>query len=652
MNTKFICTIACACMCFTIINAQTNTFPTTGNVGIGTLAPATTLQVIGKSRFGATKNYAQFDEKGNLKFNGLSYYTLQDNQYAFRYANNINYGLFFNTSDIVSPIHKFWEFKDSTAATIISIDADDGTTKFKGGVSIGSVATPPPSKGLFVDGKVGIGIFAPDVPLHVHEGFGLTLGGGGDIVSGLITSYNLAIFQNKIQARNNKAADNLLLNQFGGNVGIGTTNPAVKLNVDGGTPLFDINRGGYIETGSKTAFNLVISESDIQARNNGAGSLLNLNKFGGDVNISRGALYVDATNNFVGIGAVPSVPLHVVLGTDASLTGGGYIVAGAIGANNVVIDAQGIQARVKSGFLPELFLNRDGGDVVTGGDLNVNGDILMESGSKFGGFEVINNFVTGSIGDFVAGSDNSDLLGNSSHRWLEVWSVDGSINTSDERDKTNIRNLNYGLKEIMKLHPIRFNWKNKTENGDKLGLIAQDLQKVLPEVVRDHEYKKIDSTGKTEKIPATRLGVMYADIIPVLVNGMQQQQKIIDEQNKKIEALTQLVNQLINKSSAVTNQTESEINAGDIISSALLQQNAPNPFNTNTMIRYSIPSTAKQSSLVITNTNGQTIKTFSINKKGAGQITIYANELAAGNYFYSLLVDGKKAATRKMVLTK
>ena len=150
---------------------------------------------------------------------------------------------------------------------------------------------------------------------------------------------------------------------------------------------------------------------------------------------------------------------------------------------------------------------------------------------------------------------------------------------------------------------------------------------------------------------------MYADIIPVLIRGMQQQQQMIEkqqqtinEQNEKIETLTQLVNQLINNNSVQS--TESRINSNEIISSALLEQNMPNPFNTNTVIRYSIPSTAKQSSLIITNTGGQTVKTFSINNKGAGSVIIYANELVAGTYFYSLVIDGKKTNTLKMILTK
>jgi len=83
----------------------------------------------------------------------------------------------------------------------------------------------------------------------------------------------------------------------------------------------------------------------------------------------------------------------------------------------------------------------------------------------------------------------------------------------------------------MQLKPVRFNWKNSIEDNDKIGLVAQDLQKVLPEVVKDHEYR-IDTAGKTEKIPARHLGVMYADIIPVLIKAIQEQQQEIDALKK------------------------------------------------------------------------------------------------------------------------
>ena len=92
-------------------------------------------------------------------------------------------------------------------------------------------------------------------------------------------------------------------------------------------------------------------------------------------------------------------------------------------------------------------------------------------------------------------SDNGWSNGNSTNRWTAVWAVDGTINTSDARDKTNVRDLNYGMKEIMQLHPVKFNWKNNADAGDKLGVIAQEIQKVLPEVVRDWEYQ-VDEANK------------------------------------------------------------------------------------------------------------------------------------------------------------
>lgn len=47
----------------------------------------------------------------------------------------------------------------------------------------------------------------------------------------------------------------------------------------------------------------------------------------------------------------------------------------------------------------------------------------------------------------------------------------------------------------------------------------------MPEVIRDYEYKADETTGKQTKVASERLGVMYADVIPVLIRGMHEQQK-------------------------------------------------------------------------------------------------------------------------------
>ncbi|GHC63043.1 tail fiber domain-containing protein [Ulvibacter litoralis] len=131
--------------------------------------------------------------------------------------------------------------------------------------------------------------------------------------------------------------------------------------------------------------------------------------------------------------------------------------------------------------------------------------------------------------------DNLMRLGNSSNRWIGVWAVDGTINTSDRRDKENITDINYGLAEIEKLTPVRFNWKQRPEAGMKLGLIAQDIQKIIPEVVMDREiiYSEDDPTSyKTKSLD--RLGVYYSDLIPVLIKAIQEQQNIIHSQKSEI----------------------------------------------------------------------------------------------------------------------
>ena len=55
---------------------------------------------------------------------------------------------------------------------------------------------------------------------------------------------------------------------------------------------------------------------------------------------------------------------------------------------------------------------------------------------------------------------------------------------------------------------------------------------------------------------------------------------------------------------------------------------------------------------MVTNTAGNIVKTFNLSGKGAGNVMINANELSAGSYYYTLLVDGKKADTKQMILIR
>ena len=240
---------------------------------------------------------------------------------------------------------------------------------------------------------------------------------------------------------------------------------------------------------------------------------------------------------------------------------------------------------------------------------------------------------------WVPVTDNIYSIGNSTNRWASVWAVDGTINTSDARDKTNVRDLDYGLKQIMQLRSVKFNWKNNPDEGDKLGVIAQEIKKILPEVVRDWEYNVDETTGKKTKVPAEKLGVMYADIIPVLIKGMQDQQK-------EIEELKQLVNQLPG------NQNSSISTGNAVLSSNSLDQVMPNPVKNNAVIRYAIASANSNVLLKITDTNGKIIKQIQLTNTISGSLNLDCSTLNSGTYYYSLIADGKIIDTKKMVVAK
>lgn len=140
-------------------------------------------------------------------------------------------------------------------------------------------------------------------------------------------------------------------------------------------------------------------------------------------------------------------------------------------------------------------------------------------------------------GDLRPSSNNIYDIGTSAFRWDDVYATNGTINTSDRRDKIQIKALPYGLSEVMKLRPVSFQWKDAPLPSTKLGLIAQDLLEVVPEVVKTHDWEVGEEEGEARIVELDRLGVYCADLIPVLIKGIQEQQEIIDVQQSKIDAL-------------------------------------------------------------------------------------------------------------------
>jgi hypothetical protein len=82
---------------------------------------------------------------------------------------------------------------------------------------------------------------------------------------------------------------------------------------------------------------------------------------------------------------------------------------------------------------------------------------------------------------------------------------------------------------------------------------------------------------------------------------------------------------------------------------AVISQNAPNPFNSETSIDYFIPENIHNAQISFYNSNGSLIETVELPQKGEGSITVSALNLKSGMYSYSLLLDGKIVETKQMI---
>lgn len=125
-------------------------------------------------------------------------------------------------------------------------------------------------------------------------------------------------------------------------------------------------------------------------------------------------------------------------------------------------------------------------------------------------------------GRFGVGNNNPQHplhMGSGAH----VTSAGTWTNASDLRLKTNVVDSKYGLDEVLKLRSVDYEMK---ANGEKqVGFIAQEVKKVVPEVVSGDENSE------------TMMGISYGNLVPVLVNAIKEQQAQIEEMKKEIEEL-------------------------------------------------------------------------------------------------------------------
>ena len=100
-------------------------------------------------------------------------------------------------------------------------------------------------------------------------------------------------------------------------------------------------------------------------------------------------------------------------------------------------------------------------------------------------------------------------------------------NSSDRNKKHDIKNIEYGLKEVMKLRPVSY--KLNESNHQDIGFIAQEVKQVLPEIVYGKEGQ---------------MTMSYGQITSVLTKAIQEQQQMINQLKQIIESQQKEINAL------------------------------------------------------------------------------------------------------------
>jgi hypothetical protein len=423
---------------------------TGGRVGIG-ISPTETLQVNGTFKAGSGSNY--------FKYNGAADIT-------FSYPARGSGGR--------ALVH------DAGNTQVLNYNGD-----FTGGVRIDGAG---PTPNLFVSGAangfVGIGTSSPATLLHLSSptsayqtierpagGFGIiqlsTAGSGrrwemgvdNSAESGSNVGSNFGLWK---YSDGGTQSQIIAVNRATGNVGIGTTSPTSVLTIDGGAGVLALKPGAldhtYMQFFARTATPAVRS-------------------------------------GYIGFPGAASTNLNLY-----NEIAGGNIVLMPIGGGNVGIGTTS----------PSQLLTVNGGaeiNSIIGGRTNGSGNFHLDAWGSGADRSVYLNWASG-----IGGSRFGNGFANYGPAFAASFNV-----TSDRRLKDNIKPIDHALKKILQLDGVTFNWKDEKRNeleGQKIGVIAQEVEKVFPQAVRlDH--------GENALPGGTRV-VSYPDLVSPLIAAVKE----------------------------------------------------------------------------------------------------------------------------------
>ena len=488
-----------------------------GNVGIGTVSPGAKLEVAGATNIKGTSNFAPVLTLGTAG--------------AINAVINSADEMFFNIdSDNNQTSAAFWFGHNST----------QGDTSSKLMVIKDS-------------GNVGIGTTSPNATLEIGTPSGVA-GSAGSVNRLFIAPFSNTGGPYKFIARTVSGASDFLDMYYGSNhiisygldgkVGIGTTTPGAKLEIDIGVGEVGL---GVFTTGESTTPNVRFGRDDtqyigfqIQDRTNtmvfrqdeGTGehfadldlwTSTNSNKyFRINNNDQSGNLisnWLTIKNSNVGIGTTaPSSRLHVSESKAGNVAISVQNTNASYSSQIRFLDSTGTEKSAVT-FVPSdtsLRFFNNGADrmIITSGGLINMGD---QAGSGAGRLNISANPSNNYQIEFFTSAGTSVGTITTSGGTTTNYNT-----TSDYRLKGDLQDFN-GLDKVSKIPVYDFKWKS--DESRSYGVMAHELQEVLPDAVSG------------EKDAEEMQGVDYSKIVPLLVKSIQELKADNDSLKARIETL-------------------------------------------------------------------------------------------------------------------
>ena len=296
--------------------------------------------------------------------------------------------------------------------------------------------------------------------------------------------------------------------------------------------------GGTVTIGSSSD-KVTITDGDIKLRTNNVDEFQVTNGLVTMGNTSGAQIFIDT------VGGDSGIRVQDKDNVDIAFIGESAGIASRTTANSALPTTNAVRGIVTAGLTADQAiitgsLTADSGDIA-----NITGDVLTITGSANVGGLV----TSGSVRNTSTGAATSVLIHahNGSNTLFQVktdgevlardnitaFNTSGFSSISDKRLKTNIQPISQSLNKILKLEPKNFSWIENNERDS--GFIAQDVEKVIPEVVQETKgFVDIDSNETEDTKYKT---IAYSKLTIYLVDAIKELTKRVEELEKENKIL-------------------------------------------------------------------------------------------------------------------